>query len=101
MNVGVAPNLFHIVIFHVRESRRAAPRFCFGPTARVPDRHYPKQAKLARRLCGKGEKENRFSWLDACQKHVGAGLFETRPYVTQDDLMLLLRLSHSVVFRAG
>ena len=57
--------------------------------------------RSSRRLCGKGEKENRFSWLDACQKHVGAGLFETRPYRTQDDLMRLLQLSHSVVFRAG
>ena len=47
------------------------------------------------------ERENRFSWLDACQKQVGASLFETRPYRIQDDLMRLLQLSHSVVFRAG
>jgi hypothetical protein len=44
----------------------------------------------------------RFALVVECvPKTRRAGLFETRPYRTQDDLMLLLRLYHSVVFHAG
>ena len=75
--------------------------FALGQLRAYPIDTTQSKRKLARRLCGKGEKENRFSWLDACQKHVGAGLFETHPYWIQDDLMRLLQLSHSVVFHAG
>ena len=57
MNVGVAPKLFHIIM-----CVKAVRYVCL---------------KTAVLRCGF---EKKLSWLDACQKHVGAGLFETHPY---------------------